>query len=205
VDHQPGERPLQRWTGYLGLVTSPGYTEHVNSASTRELLDPVIRPLDTSDLDEVTRLNNDAYPAVPRATEEEISDLVRLCDLAVVAEVDGDVVGFLLAVEPGKDYDSENYRFFESQNQPHFYIDRIVLGESARGRGLGTILYRRVFSEAEGRGFSRVTCEVNLKPENPISLAFHEAMGFRGVGVQDTKGGSVRVQLLEAPVGGGHG
>ena len=145
-------------------------------------------------------MNNLASPAVPTQTVEEMSDLLQLCDVAVVAEQEGRVMGFLIGVEPGKPYQSENYRFFESQGVPHFYIDRVVLAESARGRGWGRELYREVFRQATQRGYQRVTCEVNLQPPNPASLAFHEAMGFVPVGVQDTKGGSVTVQLLEAPV-----
>jgi predicted GNAT superfamily acetyltransferase len=129
-----------------------------------------------------------------------MASLVDISDWAVVVEIDAEVVGFLLAVEPGKDYDSENYRFFESRGLPHFYIDRIVLGEASRGKGLGKQLYAALFDEASRLGYGRITCEVNLKPENPISLAFHTAMGFVDVGVQETKGGSVIVQLLEAPV-----
>ena len=161
---------------------------------------PRLRPLYPEDLGEVTHLNNLASPAVPTQTVEEMSDLVDLCDMAVVAEQDGEVMGFLLGVEPGRPYQSENYRFFESQGVPHFYIDRVVLAEPARGRGFGRELYREVFRQAALRGYQRVTCEVNLNPPNPASLAFHEAMGFAPVGVQATKGGSVTVQLLEAPV-----
>ncbi len=157
----------------------------------------VIRPFEPTDAHFVTQVNNDAYPAVPTASVSEIIDLAALCDWTMVCEVDGEVVGFLFAVEPGKNYESENYRFFESRGLPHFYIDRIVLGSGSRGQGLGKRLYREVFQEASRRGFGRVTCEVNLKPENPASLAFHEAMGFVPVGVQDTKGGAVQVQLLE--------
>jgi predicted GNAT superfamily acetyltransferase len=157
----------------------------------------------TEDLGVVRQLNNDAYPAVPTATAEELDELVGVVDWAVVVEKDAEVVGFLLAVEPGKNYDSENYRFFESRGLPHFYIDRIVLGEGSRGKGLGKRLYEEVFVEAGRRGYPRVTCEVNLKPENPASLAFHAALGFSDVGVQETKGGDVTVQLLEALVGGG--
>ena len=163
----------------------------------------LLRGLVPDDIRAVTELNNEAYPAVPMSTEAEMERLVSLCDWSVVAEDDGDVVGFLLAVEPGKTYDSENYRFFESRGMPHFYIDRVVLGEKSRGKGLGKRLYRDVFSEAHKRGYTRVTCEVNLKPENPVSLAFHRSLGFGDVGVQNTKGGSVIVQLLEAVVPGG--
>lgn len=163
----------------------------------------VVRHLVPGDIPAITELNNGAYPAVPMSTEAEMAELVGLCDWSVVADSNGEVVGFLLAVEPGKDYDSENYRFFESRQTPHFYIDRVVLGEKSRGQGLGKRLYHDVFEEARHRGYKRVTCEVNLKPENPASLAFHRSLGFGDVAVQDTKGGSVVVQLLEAVVDGG--
>lgn len=163
-----------------------------------------IRPLDKADIPVVTELNNGAYPAVPTTTETDMSTFVDVCDWSRVVVVGDDVVGFVLAIEPGKPYDSENYRFFEARGLPHFYIDRVVLGEQARGQGLGKRLYQALFDEARQRGYSRITCEVNLKPENPVSLAFHEAMGFVGVGVQDTKGGDVTVQLLEAVVGQGN-
>ena len=165
--------------------------------------EPVIRPLVDSDIEKVTELNNEAYPAVPKATVEDMAGFVDTFDWCMVVERDSEVVGFVMAVEPGKDYDSENYRFFESRGFPHFYIDRVVLGEAARGKGLGKHLYGELFDEARKRGYQRITCEVNLKPENPVSLAFHHTMGFVGVGVQDTKGGDVTVQLLEAVVDGG--
>jgi hypothetical protein len=37
---------------------------------------------------------------------------------------------------------------------------------------------------------------VNVRPRNDASLAFHEAIGFREVGQQDTDGGRKRVSLL---------
>jgi predicted GNAT superfamily acetyltransferase len=181
----------------------PDYTVHVTSSDTGASSELIIRPLVDSDIGAVTELNNDAYPAVPTATVEEMAGFVQAFDWCMVAEHDSEVVGFVLAVEPGRDYDSENYRFFESRGLPHFYIDRVVLGEGARGKGFGKRFYRELFAEATRRGYQRITCEVNLKPENPVSLAFHNAMGFVGVGVQDTKGGDVTVQLLEAVVEAG--
>jgi uncharacterized protein len=186
-----------------GDGNDPGYTCHVTSSDSSWLGEPIIRPVVNSDIEAVTRLNNDAYPAVPKATVEEMVGFLDVFDWCMVAEHDSEIVGFVMAVEPGKDYDSENYRFFESRGLPHFYIDRVVLGEGARGKGLGKRLYGELFDEAKKRGYERITCEVNLKPENPVSLAFHNAMGFVGVGVQDTKGGDVTVQLLEAVVEGG--
>ena len=48
-----------------------------------------------------------------------------------------------------------------------------------------------------------MTCEVNIEPPNPASLAFHARMGFDRVGEQSTKGGEVVVALLAAPVSAG--
>lgn len=53
---------------------------------------------------------------------------------------------------------------------------------------------------AAALGLGEVTCEVNLVPPNPESLAFHHRLGFRQVGEQSTYGGSVRVALLARSV-----
>ena len=162
---------------------------------------PTIRPLEASDLLAVTAINNDGYPAVPITTVEEMAALVDLSSLALVAEDDAGVhLGFLLAMDPGQDYDSENYVFFDAAFDNHLYIDRIVLSEHARGLGLGGELYQRVFDKARADGRSHVTCEVNLEPPNPGSLRFHRRWGFQDVGTQPTKGGNVVVQLLNAPI-----
>ena len=41
-----------------------------------------------------------------------------------------------------------------------------------------------------------ITCEVNTRPANPDSMAFHERLGFREVGRQQTEGGAKEVALL---------
>jgi Predicted acetyltransferase, GNAT superfamily len=58
------------------------------------------------------------------------------------------------------------------------------------------VLYRAVEDEARRQGASAVTCEVNLEPPNPGSLAFHHREGFRDLDTQATKGGAVVVQLM---------
>ena len=60
--------------------------------------------------------------------------------------------------------------------------------------------YESVFERARERGANEVTAEVNLEPENPGSIAFHERLGFRQLAEQDTKGGTIRVALLARPV-----
>lgn len=149
----------------------------------------------------MVEINNSGYPAVPLAQAEDIAALMALSCLVLIAEDDQGVpLGFLMAMDPGQDYDSENYVFFESRFTNHLYIDRIVLTEEARGLGVGSELYERVFQRAKDDGRERVTCEVNLEPPNPGSLRFHRRWGFEDVDTQPTKGGHVVVQLLQAPV-----
>lgn len=159
----------------------------------------VIREIASADIPALVEINDDAYPAVPVTPLREFAELVALCTIALVAERDGEPVGFLLAMNPGLDYASENYRFFSERSNDFLYIDRIVLAPQARGAGLGSELYGRIFAAAAQRGASEVTCEVNVEPPNPASLAFHAALGFTEVARQPTKGGSVVVALLAAP------
>lgn len=161
----------------------------------------VVRPLESFDLGAVLALNNAAVPAVPPATREEIAELVTTASLAVVAETEpGRPAGFLLAMDPGVDYASENYRWFAARSDSFVYVDRIVVGEAHRSAGIGRALYDVVFSRAREFGRREVACEVNVRPANPESLAFHGRLGFTKLEEQETKGGAYRVALLAAEV-----
>lgn len=158
-----------------------------------------LRPVHPADLGRIVELNNAAHPAVPNLDVAELERLLGFPGLALVADRDGVVAGFLVAMDPGSDYESENYRYF-ARRGPSLYIDRIVVDGATRGAGVGRQLYRAVFDRARADGRPEVTCEVNLQPPNPESLAFHSRMGFSRVGEQDTKGGRYTVALLAAPM-----
>jgi len=42
-----------------------------------------------------------------------------------------------------------------------------------------------------------MTCEVNIRPSNEISMLYHERMGFRQIGSQETNGGEKEVAFME--------
>ncbi|WP_440709694.1 GNAT family N-acetyltransferase [Herbiconiux sp. YIM B11900] len=163
-----------------------------------------VRPLTPADLPQLLVLNTAAVPAVNEIDLAEMTGLVAQSRLAV-AVVDDEhpdaVLGFVLALPPGLDYASENYRWFSARGERFLYVDRIVVGDGQRGAGLGALLYEVVFEAAAADGASEVDCEVNVEPPNPGSLRFHGRLGFAEVGRQATKGGSVVVALLARPLG----
>jgi len=162
--------------------------------------DLTLRAVDTADLDALADLNDAAAPAVNALGREAFGAHVPTCDLAVVAVDDDGPLGFLLALAPGSAYASENYRWFSEHVPGSLYVDRIVVAPRAHGRGIGRALYAAVDERARELGLGVVTCEVNVDPPNPQSLAFHDRLGFEPLGELVTKGGAFTVRLLQRPV-----
>jgi predicted GNAT superfamily acetyltransferase len=114
----------------------------------------------------------------------------------------GQVLAFLIGFVPGADYASPNYRWFCDRLARFAYVDRVVVAEAARGRGLARQLYDRFAAFAVTDGLGPVVCEVNLDPPNPGSDAFHAAMGFVEMGRGAPSPGKV-VRYLVGPVPSG--
>lgn len=159
-----------------------------------------VRAVTLQDVPVLARLNDAAVPAVNALGEAGLAAHLPRCDLAICVDGPDAPAAFLLALAPGTDYASENYQWFSRHRPGSLYVDRIVVDPAGHGRGTGRALYAAALAHAAERGLSEVTCEVNLEPPNPGSLAFHGRVGFRQVGEQVTKGGTVRVALLAREV-----
>jgi phosphinothricin acetyltransferase len=64
--------------------------------------------------------------------------------------------------------------------------ETIYVAADAQGRGLGRTLMERLIEESERAGYW--TLQAAIFPENAVSVALHEACGFRSVGVQQRVG-----------------
>ena len=53
-----------------------------------------------------------------------------------------------------------------------------IVAKDARGQGFARLMYEDLFADAKAAGHVRVVCEVNIKPPNEGSLAFHRSIGF---------------------------
>lgn len=159
-----------------------------------------VRDAVASDHAAVLALNNSAAPHVNELSREMFVWIVAHAEYFRVAEDQNGLLGFVIALKPGHEYWSLNYQWFTAQGGDFLYLDRIVVDDRARGAGVGRALYDDIDRFATGR-WPRITLEVNLLPPNPGSLAFHERLGFRRVGVREEENGAKAVALMERETG----
>jgi len=148
-----------------------------------------------SDIDAALELNNLNAPAVGEIDRTQLEFLIEhsLYSFAIGTDM---LRAFCITFAPGAPYTSVNYQWF-SQNYSEFvYLDRIVVSEKMRNNSLGAKLYAAVEQRMiKDRCAPILTCEVNLNPPNIGSIRFHNRIGFREVGQQDSKPG-LTVSLL---------
>lgn len=156
-----------------------------------------LRRFRDDDEPDVLRLNRLEEAQLAPMDGSRLQQLLGWADRFDVVEVDGRFGGFVLTVAPGTAYDSLNYRWFsEHLGSGFYYLDRVVLEERCRRRGVAG----RVYDELEevAAAYGCLALEVNLEPPNPASAAFHAAQGFREVGRLGAAGHLVR--LLTKPL-----
>ena len=139
-----------------------------------------IRPLASSDWPAVERIyregiatGNATFEAEPPTWEE--FDREKVTEPRLVAELDGDVVGWAAASR------ISSRCVYEGVLEHSVYV-----AEAARGRGVGRMLLACFLEAAEESGVW--TVQSGVFPENESSLALHERLGFRTVGIRERVG-----------------
>jgi uncharacterized protein len=160
---------------------------------------PPLRPIGDGDLPALLALNNANAPQVGHV---DAPHLARLVGWAWAAVTTPDLAAFAIVLPPGLPYGSPNYRWFDARYRDYAYIDRIAVAETARRRGLGRLIYGAVVERALAEGVGRLLCEVNVRPPNPGSVAFHERLGFRRTGVRSDGPAGVTVAMMARRVAG---
>lgn len=149
-----------------------------------------------ADFREIAAINRAALPHVAALDDMEFALLTRCCDWFRIAQIDGQVAGYLFAMGSGADYNGEEFiRFREILNGAFYYIDQVAVAPEHRGKGLARRFYAELEAHARAKSVGMLVCEVNKVPANAPSLAFHEKLGFREAGEMETRG--VVVSLLK--------
>jgi predicted GNAT superfamily acetyltransferase len=88
----------------------------------------------------------------------------------------------LICFDQDAAYDGTNFNWFKARFDRFVYVDRIIVSADDRRRGLAQQHYGDLFQHAKAADHTRVVCEINLDPPNPVSAAFHLRMGFGAIG-----------------------
>ena len=196
--HNPANAPSRALLGKLGFDYThderyaPTGLMHPSYLLRRQVLRDAARP----DFDRVVKLNLESERFVSPMNLARLEKLHAWASYHRVIEAQDGVAAFLLGFREGAQYDSPNYRWFAQRYPRFFYIDRVIVSEARRGRGLAAMLYDDAFSFASRHGLDTVTCEFDVDPPNPVSRKFHEQFGFREVGMNSYNNKHVAMQAL---------
>ena len=150
---------------------------------------------DTPHREALLYLNNASARETSLLTLKRFDRLIRSAHVALFIPP---AVALLLAFEDTDDYDGGHFLWFRRRPGRFLYVDRIVISEEWRRRGLARMLYEELFKRAGQLGHSRIVGEVNVEPPNPVSDQFHEALGFAEIGRAIIDDGAKTVRYLEA-------
>ena len=146
---------------------------------------PRVRPAVDTDLPALTEIYNhyvvhtpitfDVRPFQPEERRQWFADHAGGRYRLIVAEEEGGLVGYAstsrFRAKPGYDTTVES---------------SVYCRADTLGRGIGTLLYRRLFEAIAGEDIRQIVAGVALP--NPASIALHERVGFRSVGVFSSVG-----------------
>ncbi len=155
----------------------------------------VIRDVREHELDLVLALNNAAGPGILPMDAAKLRFFWENADYFRVAEDEGHLAGFLIAVSHLAPHDSSNFLWFRERYPEFLYVDRIVIASRRRGAGLGRVFYGDVQSYAELR-VPQLAAEVFVEGSSHPALLFHGSFGFREVGQHVMPGLDLRASML---------
>jgi len=157
-----------------------------------------MRSANTSDIPSIVKLNAAVVDVTSPMDEARCSELMALCTWCIVADRDGEVTAFVMAMRDGAAYQNGNFAWFSQRLRNFVYIDRVVVGEKARGQGLGRKLYDAVANAARAQDCVIMCAEMNIDPPNDPSLTFHRLRGFGEIGRRRLdKGVTVSMQVSD--------
>ena len=122
-------------------------------------------PMNVRDIEEVVRIENDAYP-FPWTRGNFLDSLANRYDAWVLREIDGRLAGYFLLMSAVDDV----------------HLLNITVRPDLQGQGIGRYLLDKVCALAESVGIHRILLEV--RPSNQHALAVYRHAGFQMIGMR---------------------
>jgi len=155
-----------------------------------------VRAAGAADRARIAMINREGQPGVNALLAQELDACLSRATLFRVAELGGAVAGYLIAFAAGFTAIGDEYAWFSARHPSFLYVDQVAVAADAWRRGVGAALYADLEREARERAVPVLVCEVNLRPPNPRSLAFHARLGFAEADQLEVSDGR-RAALLE--------
>ncbi len=145
---------------------------------------PIIREMTIADAAAVVALNQAVVKVTSPMDTVGFGELYHLSNVRWVADSNGEVVAFILAMAEGQAYPNGNYQWFSARLKNFLYIDRVVVSAAWQGFGVGRLLYSHLNDWARQASVLSVCGEIDSDPPNLASLRFHEKAGFISIGTR---------------------
>jgi uncharacterized protein len=139
------------------------------------------------------QLNNDNARETSHLTAEKFASMIEAARIATVIEP---ALAFMLAFDQDDRYDGGHFQWFRRHLDRFLYIDRVIVSATHRRHGLGRLLYEDLIRRAGQLSCPLIACEVNFRPPNPVSDAFHARFGFVELGRATVDDGKRSVRYL---------
>jgi len=147
---------------------------------------------------QILRMNEQFVHWLSPLNEDELKHILSL---AAYARQITNGKGVLIGYPHDVDYpDHKNLIWLNNHVQTFFYIDRIIINSDSQGQGYGQKLYKDIESYARQGGYKALVCEVNTRPDNLGSHAFHKSFGFEAIGDQDFLAWNKSVRYYKKPL-----
>jgi ribosomal protein S18 acetylase RimI-like enzyme len=124
----------------------------------------IVRGMRSSDLSRVTEIDNAAFEEIWRYTYENLVTAIAQAHLAIVLEIEDQVVAYLMA----------------SATAISAHIARLAVAPDWQGRGMGKALVHHAVTHLSEHGYARPT--VNTQSDNHAALRLYRSLGFRNSG-----------------------
>lgn len=125
----------------------------------------VIRSMEQGDVEAVSRIEQESF-TMPWSMDEFSKMLERSYSIALVAEMDGKVVGFCVLTNICNEGN----------------IDNVAVDEACRGQGIASTLVAEMIAQGEAAGVQDFTLEVRVS--NAPAIRVYEKMGFVSEGIR---------------------
>jgi predicted GNAT superfamily acetyltransferase len=149
--------------------------------------------IDSPGRDRLLQLNNDNARETSHLTAERFAGMIESARVATVIEP---ALAFMLAFDQDDNYDGGHFQWFRQRLDRFLYIDRVIVSAPHRRHGLGRLLYEDLIVRAGRLDCRLIACEVNFRPPNPVSDAFHARFGFVETGRVTMDNGEKGVRYL---------